>query len=98
MLAWLGNLLVPTAEAHLAPFTGDLYWVQVQVPGRQCPLEVLTSDLEWQLDEGTWTTLRDAAGKDLTVQVTSAYLVQNRITEGPYQLASPTAFRVGFAR
>lgn len=98
MLAWLGNLLVPTAEAHLPPVTGDLYLVQVQVPGRECPVEVLTSELEWQLDEGTWATLREAAGKDLTLQVTSAYLVQNRITEGPYRLDAPRAFRVGLVK
>ncbi|MBJ6764619.1 hypothetical protein JGU66_27945 [Myxococcaceae bacterium JPH2] len=97
-LARVANWVVPTAEAHLPPYTGDLYWVQVQLPGQKCPVAVLTSELEWQLDDTTWKTLRDVAGKDLTVQVTSAYLVQNRITEGPYQLATPVTFRVGMAK
>ncbi len=91
--AWLGELLVPTAHAHLPPYTGDLYWVEVSTPGDKCPVaQVLTSELSWQLDANTWAEL----GKNtqaLTVQVTSAYLVQNRVTEGPYQLATPRAFR-----
>ncbi|RKH55807.1 hypothetical protein [Corallococcus llansteffanensis] len=98
VLTWLGNVLLPTAEAHLPPYTGDLYWVKVQVPGRQCPVELLTSELQWQLDDGSWQTLRDAAGQALTVQVLSAYLVQNRITEGPYTLAAPVPFGVARVR
>ncbi|WP_426755657.1 hypothetical protein [Myxococcus sp. Y35] len=98
MLAWLGNLLLPSAEAHLPPVTGDFYWVQVTVPGRQCPVELLTSNMEWQLDAATWDVLRAAADQDLRVQVTSAYLVQNRLREGPYRLASPHTIRVEVAR
>ncbi|CAM3738145.1 hypothetical protein G4177_01270 [Corallococcus sp. ZKHCc1 1396] len=98
VLAWLGGLVLPAAQAHLPPYTGDLYWVKVQVPGRQCPLEMLTSELQWQLDDGSWRTLRDAAGQALSVQVMSAYLVQNRITEGPYTLAQPVSFGVAGAR
>ncbi|RYZ42620.1 MAG: hypothetical protein EOO71_07150 [Myxococcaceae bacterium] len=98
VLAWLGNWVLPTAEAHLPPYTGDLYWVKVQVPGRQCPVELLTSELQWQLDDGSWQTLREAAGQALSVQVLSAYLVQNRVTEGPYTLAQPVSFGVAGAR
>lgn len=92
-LAWLGELLVPTAEAHLPPFTGDIYLVQVNVPGRTCPLQVLTSDLSWQVDEASWAAMGEAAGQELSVQVTSAYLLENRLKEGPYRLATPRAFR-----
>ncbi|WP_164012613.1 hypothetical protein [Pyxidicoccus trucidator] len=98
MLAWLGNLLLPSAEAHLPPFTGDIYWVQVTVPGRECPVELLTSNLEWQLDAATWDTLRGFVDQDLSVQVTSAYLVQNRLREGPYRLEAPRTIRVVGAR
>lgn len=92
--AWLGELLVPTAHAHLPPYTGDLYWVEVSAPGGKCPVaQVLTSDLSWQLDDTTWAELGKNAGKDLTVQVTSAYLQENSVTEGPYQLATPRTFR-----
>ncbi|WP_254380198.1 hypothetical protein [Corallococcus exiguus] len=99
VLAWLGNLVLPTAEAHLPPYTGDLYWVKVHVAGRECPIvQVLTSELQWQLDDGSWQTVKDSAGKALSVQVVSAYLVQNRITEGPYTLGTPVPFTMGMAR
>ena len=98
MLAWLGNLVLPSAEAHLPPFTGDIYWVQVTVPGRQCPVELLTSNLEWRFDAATWDTLRGAVDQDLSVQVTSAYLVQNKLREGPYNLEAPRTIRVVGAR
>jgi hypothetical protein len=93
--AWLGDLLVPTAHAHLPPYTGDLYWVEISAGG-ECPVaQVVTSELSWQLDATTWAELGKHAGKDLTVQVMSAYLVQNRVTEGPYRLAEPRTFRRG---
>jgi hypothetical protein len=98
LLAWLGNLVLPSAEAHLPPFTGDIYWVQVTVPGRACPVEMLTSHLEWPLDAATWDTLRGAVDQDLSIQVTSAYLVQNRLREGPYRLATPRTVRMVGAR
>lgn len=92
-LAWLGELLLPTAEAHLPPYTGDIYWVRVTVPGRACPVEVLTSELEWQLDAATWSTLGEARDQDLSIEVTSAYLVNNQLTEGPFRPESPRVFR-----
>ncbi|WP_370639898.1 hypothetical protein [Corallococcus sp. AS-1-12] len=99
VLVWLGNLVLPTAEAHLPPYTGDLYWVKVSAPGRECPIaQVLTSELQWQLDDGSWQAVKDAAGQELSVQVVSAYLVQNRITEGPYTMGSGVPFTVGMAR
>jgi hypothetical protein len=91
--AWLGDLLLPTAHAHLPPYTGDLYWLEISAGG-ECPVaQVLTSELSWQMDATTWAELGKHAGKDLTVQVMSAYLVQNRVTEGPFRLAAPRTFR-----
>ncbi|MCY1082672.1 hypothetical protein [Archangium lansingense] len=93
--AWLGDLLMPTAHAHLPPYTGDLYWLEISAGG-ECPVaQVLTSELSWQMDPTTWAELGKHAGKDLTVQVMSAYLVQNRVTEGPFRLAEPRTFRRG---
>jgi hypothetical protein len=97
VFAWLGELLIPTAQAHLPPYTGDLYWVQVTVPGRQCPVEVLTSELEWQLDAASWEALGAARGQDLSIQVTSAYLKSNQVTEGPFRLDAPRTFRLAGA-
>ncbi|MCP3105310.1 hypothetical protein LZ198_41225 [Myxococcus sp. K15C18031901] len=94
LLARLGGFVLPSAHAHLPPFTGDIYHVQVLVPGRECPVEMLTSNLEWQLDAATWDLLKAHPAQDLGIQVVSAYLLQNRITEGPYQLATPVTFRI----
>ena len=94
--SWLGELLLPSAHAHLPPYTGDLYWVEVSVPGGTCPVaQVLTTELSWQLDANTWAELGKHAGEALSVQVTSAYLQDNRVTEGPYRLATPRTFRRG---
>ncbi|WP_257452016.1 hypothetical protein [Archangium lipolyticum] len=96
LASWLGELLVPSAHAHLPPYTGDLYWVEVSTPGGKCPVvQVLTSEVSWQLDANSWAELGKNAGKDLTVQVTSAHLLQNTVTEGPYSLATPRTFRRG---
>jgi hypothetical protein len=92
-LAWLGELLVPTAEAHLPPFTGDIYLVQVTVPGRECPVQVLTSELSWQVDEDSWAIMAGAKDQPLSVQITSAYLQDNRLKEGPFRMATPRTFR-----
>jgi hypothetical protein len=70
--------------------------VEVSTPGGKCPVaQVLTSELSWQLDATSWAELGKNADKQLTVQVTSAYLQENRVTEGPYQLATPRTFRRG---
>jgi hypothetical protein len=93
VLAWVAEVLVPTAEAHLPPYTGDIYFVEVTVPGRECPVQLLTSELAWQVDSASWKTMNEAAGQDLRVQVTSAYLQDNRLKEGPYRLETPRTFR-----
>jgi hypothetical protein len=94
LTAWLGELLVPTAHAHLPPYTGVLHWVEVSKPGARCPVaQVLTSEPWWQLDANSWAEMGKAGG-ELSVQVTSAYLVQNRVTEGPYQLNPPHIVRL----
>ncbi len=90
------GLFVSTAHAHQPPFTGDLYWVEVSTPGSRCPVvQVLTSEVSWQLDANTWAELGKSPGQELTVQVTSAHLVENSVREGPYALATPRTFRRG---
>lgn len=92
--ARLGELLLPTAHAHLPPVTGDMYWLEVSAAGRTCPVvQVLTSELAWQVDAASWEALGQVAGQELKLQVTSAYLLQNQVTEGPYSLATPLTFR-----
>lgn len=90
----LSNALVPKAHAHLPPVTGDIYLVEIAVPERACPVAGLTTDLEWTLDEESWAVLKDAAGTDLSLTIVSAYLNENRVTEGPYGTPTPRVFRV----
>lgn len=62
-------------------------------PGETCPVGLVTTELQWQLDAGAWARLKAAAGQTLTVTVMSAYLTENRITERPF-MSTPRAFRV----
>ena len=87
------GFLLPAAHAHLAPLTGDVYFVQFDIPGRPCPWGVLTTNLEYPLDAETWAQLQTAKGQPITMRVTSAYLTDNRITEGPF-IAAPRTFTV----
>ena len=50
-------------------------------------------DLSWQPDATTWAEIGKHANEALSVQVMSAYLVQNAVTEGPYRLETPRTFR-----
>lgn len=97
LLSWTSPLAAkPLALLpHLAPVTGDIYLVSITVPGRSCPLERLTTDRSWQLESGDWDTMRSASGGTLSVQITSAYLTENRITEGPYRPAAARKFTIG---
>ena len=88
--AGLGSLLEGTAWAHLPPVTGDIYWLRLTVPGRVCPLEAVTTQLEWVVSGDAWQDVRAAVGQTVTIDLTSAYLNENRITEGPYR---PSALR-----
>jgi hypothetical protein len=88
------SFFVSTAHAHAPPVTGDVYYLQIDIPGQSCPLRVLTTQLEWQVDDESWDLLKAAAGKTLSVRILSAYLTENRITEGPYQPPAATTFQV----
>ena len=78
---------------HLPPVTDDVYLVEIRVPGDSCPIDLLTTELEWQLADDEWTRLKAATGT-VTVDLIGAYLVENRITEGPFSPAAPLSLRV----
>jgi hypothetical protein len=84
----------PLAKPHLPPVTGDVYLVEIGVPGRECPVNVLTTDESWQLDAASWAAVTAGGAHDATVTVTSAYLVEGRITEGPFQPSTPRTFKI----
>lgn len=89
------DFVVGTAHAHLPPVTGDIYFIEVKVAGTACPVaRALTTDLSWTPDAATWTALKATNGAPLELVVTSAYLSDNRVQEGPFRAASGVAFKV----
>lgn len=89
----LGELVVGTAHAHLPPITSDVYYVVVTVPGRECPVRAVTTEESWKPTLAQWKILEAATGP-LSMTVTSAYVTENVITEGPYRPAAATSFTV----
>lgn len=79
------ELVIPSAHAHLPPVSSDVYLVDVLVPGRECPVSIVTTELSHVLDAESWDVLKNAAGEPLTLQLTSAYLSSGRVTEGPFK-------------
>lgn len=94
LLESLVSLFEGTAWAHEHPVTGAVYYLQITVPGSDCEIRVITTELEWQVDDESWATMKGASG-DISVQITSAYMQETRISEGPYRPAAPRTFRVG---
>lgn len=86
------ELLVPPAHAHLPPVTGDIYLIEVDVPGR-CPVAGLTTaDLSFTFATSDWESIT-AGGGARAARLMSAFLVDNRVTEGPF-LAAPLSFSI----
>lgn len=88
------GLFISNAWAHKPPVTSDIYALHITIPGQACPVRALTTDLEWSATDEAATALRAAGGKDLTVQITGAFLRENRIEEGPYRPAAAIGFGV----
>jgi hypothetical protein len=86
-------LLWSTAHAHLPPITGDVYYLRLYT-GASCSLDVMTTSLEWPVSADAWTAMQEAAGNGLVLDITSAYLTENRITEGPYKPSASRIFSV----
>lgn len=87
------GLFVSTAFAHLPPVTGDIYDLKLSIPGRTCPIEILTTELDYPLSASQWAALGASGAGTITLEITSAFLRENRITEGPYRPA-PRTFQV----
>jgi hypothetical protein len=88
--AW--STLVPSAQAHLPPVTSDLYLLEIEVPGRTCPVAALTSELSFTFDDEGWAAIA-AGGGARTARLWSAFLTANTVTEGPF-VAAPVTFTV----
>ena len=90
---WWRGLLVSEAYAHLPPVTGVIYWFKIAVPSEKCPVELLSTRTEWTPTQEIWTKLSSGSGAR-TVAAQSAYLTENRITEGPFKTPAAVTFTV----
>jgi hypothetical protein len=79
----VSDMLLPRAYAHLPPVTSDAYLVNVAIPGGECPVQAVTTELEAKLDATGWDLLK-STNAELSVRIVSAYLEDGRITEGPF--------------
>ena len=79
---------------HLPPVTDDVYLVEITVPGEMCPIDLMTTQLEWQLDADEWDAVKAAAPGTVSVNVIGAYLIENRVSEGPFAPATPLSLMV----
>ena len=86
------DVFLPAARAHEAPITSDVYFLEVDVPGRTCPVAALTTELSFAFDDDGWEAIA-AGGGERTARLLSAFLTENNVTEGPF-LAAPLTFTV----
>lgn len=86
------SLIVRTAEAHLPAVTGEVFLLEVGKQGESCPYRVLTTDKAFSTDDGLEKRLSD--GGEFTATVTSVYLQDNRVTEGPYRSPKANEFTI----
>lgn len=90
----LGGFFVGRAHAHLPPVTGDVYYVELRISGRECAVRAFTTEQSWTPDAQDWATLKANVGVPIELVITSAYLSENRVTEGPFRPATALTFEV----
>lgn len=85
-------LLFPAALAHQPPITSDVYFLEIDVPGRTCPVAALTTLESMIFADDDWDVVTSAPG-ERTLHLLSAFVTENRVTEGPFT-APPVTFSV----
>lgn len=88
----LSSLVFPVAHAHLPPITSDVYFLEIDVPGRTCPVAAVTTGASFAFSADDWAEVAVEPG-ERTLRLLGAFLTENRITEGPFQ-ASPVTFTI----
>jgi len=58
-----------------------------------CEVRILTTQTQYIVSDTAWTALKAATGA-IQLSITSAYVRENRITEGPYKPSSARTFSV----
>ncbi len=87
------SLVISEAQAHGEPYTGDLYDVTVRSEGGKCLARVITGNLAFTPPDELWARFA-AEGAPLELSIASAYLRDDRVTEGPFAPAAPVRFTV----
>ena len=82
--------LVPSADAHCAPFNGVAYAVVFRANGQEL-LRAETSRASYTPTADAWTRLRAARGT-LELRVEVARFGTSMVTEGPYDQTTPRTF------
>ena len=91
-LGALSQAVFPAAHAHEPPVTSDVHLLEIDVPGRTCPVAGLTTAQSFVFDDGSWEELTREPG-ERTLRILSAFVTENRITEGPFT-STPVTLRV----
>lgn len=92
--SWVSRL-TQTILGHEAPITDTVHWLRFNT-GNSCPVaEVVTTLNSWKPNEAAWETFKASSGKTVTVEAISAYVTENRITEGPFKPTNAVTFVLG---
>lgn len=81
---------LPVAWAHLPPITGWVYLVELRGAGGS--LWLFTTERSWTPDPVAWN--RMVSMGRIEVRITSAYLNQNVVEEGPYASGQASVFTI----
>ncbi len=81
----LAELLHPVAHAHLPPVSGDVYRLIFTIPGDAAPLRIFTTDPSYTPAGSAFTKLAATTGP-ISLELVRAYLMDNRVMEGPFRL------------
>lgn len=87
-----GQWLLDSIAGHLPAVTGTVHWLRFDT-GKACPaVELVTTASVWEPEDAAWEQLKGAGSAKVTVNVISAYVTSNRITEGPFKPSTPATF------
>jgi|CXWL01.1.fsa_nt_gi hypothetical protein len=90
--AGLASWLTQTVWGHQAPITGTVHWLRFNAD-KSCPLaEVVTTLNSWTPNDTAWAQFKTASGQSPTIEAISAYVTDNRITEGPFKPTIAVSF------
>jgi hypothetical protein len=97
VLTSITALVIPSAHAHEPPVTGIVYLAEITAPNGDCLASLVTTSTTWTPNDVLWTSMKKSEGEPFSLDVSTAYLTENRVTEGPFGIEEPRSFFVGRA-